>query len=407
MKLNKLRVTLLLTVCTLSMFACTLSTFIMQAVSYFHVSATIAGTLESYQNLSLLVFLFVLFPFILRLGYRYSLMIIIGLMVLVSILLPIVNSYWIIKVYLVGLGLVFVSMKVIIYSTVPMAVKDESKQAMFLSFLEFSWALATLMGQWVLAHFLKAYPDKWLDFSWIFAVIGILCIILWSFVRFDESAILKEGNAGIKTQLKDIIKLCKNRYVIAVIMILFLANFTEMGFGAWLPGFYQHAFAIPGFLSVKVASFAMLAVMAGRVSVIIVLRFLSFGKTLFLFYSCGLALLIFILFNIHPSANNIQTLSEVPFLALLLLAFTFFLAPSTPIINASILSKTAKDKHVLLMTLLTIIFAVASSIGARLIGQLVDHYGIIEGFKLATLTPLALLVILILPYEKFMHKGKI
>ncbi|MCC2624830.1 MAG: hypothetical protein K0R14_703 [Burkholderiales bacterium] len=407
MKVNSLRFALFLTVCTLSMFACTLSTFIMQAVSYFHVSATSAGTLESYQNLSLLVFLFVLFPFILRLGYRYSLMLIIGIMVVIAILLPIINSYWMIKIYLIGLGLIFVSMKVIVYSTAPMAVNSEARQAMLLSFLEFSWALATLIGQWIIAHFLKEYPNMWLSFTWLFALMGILCIVAWSFVKFDERAVLEEGHAGIKTQLKDILNLCKNRYVIAAIVILFFANFIEMGFGAWLPGFYRQGFAIPDFLSVRVASFAMLAVMIGRLLVIFVLRYLSFGKTLFLFYLCGLALLIFILFHVHPASHSIQTLSDVPLLALLLLAFAFFLAPSTPILNASILSKTAKDKHVLLMTLLTIIFAIASSIGARFIGQLVDYYGIIEGFKIATLIPLVILVILILPYEKFIHKGKI
>ena len=98
-------------------------------------------------------------------------------------------------------------------------------------------------------------------------------------------------------------------------------------------------------------------------------------------------------------------LSQVPFSALMLAFFAFFLAPSTPLLNSSILARTAKEKHVLLMTVLTIIFALASSIGARLIGQLIDHFGIINGFKIATIIPLALLVLLILPYEKFIHKG--
>jgi MFS transporter, FHS family, glucose/mannose:H+ symporter len=407
MKANPLRFTLFFTVCTLSMFACTLSTFIMQAVSYFHVLATSAGTLESYQNLSLLVFLFILFPVILRLGYKYSLMIVIGIMVVISVILPIVNSYWMIKVYLIGLGLVFVSMKVIIYSTVPLAVANESRQAMFMSFLEFSWAFATLIGQWLMAYFLKQYPERWLYSTWIFAGVGIICITLWSLIKFDESAISKEAHTGIKTRLKYIIQLCKNRYVIAMIVVLFLANLTEMGFSAWLPGFYQQGFNLSDFLSVSVASFAMLATMAGRVMVIIVLKFLSFGKTLFLFYAFGLVLLVFVLFNIYPSTKPIQTLSGVPLMALLLLAFTFFMSPSTPILNFSILSRTAKEKHVLLMTLLTIIFAIASSIGARLIGQLIDYYGIIAGFKIATLIPLAILVVLIIPYEKFIQKGSV
>ena len=398
-----LKLAIFMTVCSLSMFACTLSTFIMQAVAYYHVSATSAGTLESYQNLSMIVFILGLFSFILKLGYRRSLMVIISLMVVIAILMPILDSYIMLKIYLVGLGLVFVAMKVVLYSTVPLVVKNESEQAMVLTLMEVFWALASLVGMWVMAHFMQT--SNWLAFTWVFAAFGAITVLVWKFTPLEESAIAKESQVSFRQQLRDIARICNNRYLAAVIIVSFFASMVEMGLGAWLPGFYKQALALPDFLSVKIASFALAATLAGRVTVVGLLKFLSWGKALFLYYASGLAVLVYALFNITVVNNSITMLSQVPFSALMLAIFAFFLAPSTPLLNSSILARTAKEKHVLLMTVLTIIFALASSIGARLIGQLIDHFGIVNGFKIATIIPLALLVILVLPYEKFIHKG--
>lgn len=400
-----LRVAIFMTVCCLSMFACTLSTFIMQAVAYYHVSSTSAGTLESYQNLSMIVFILGLFSVILRLGYRRSLILIISMMVIIAFLMPFINKYYMIKIYLIGLGLVFVAMKVVLYSTIPLTVRSESQQAMLLSLIEVFWALASLVGMWIMAHFMQS--SNWLAFTWVFSAFGLLTVILWKFTPLDESAIQKEKQESLKNQLKAMVAICNNRYLAAVIIISFLASQVEMGLGAWLPGFYKEALALPDFLSVKIASFALVATLLGRLVVVGLLKLVSFGKALFIYYAVGLIVLVSALFNIMVTTNSVTSISQVPFSALMLAFFAFFLAPSTPLLNSSILAHTAKEKHVLLMTVLTIIFALASSIGARLIGQLIDHFGIINGFKLATIIPLSLLVIIILPYERFIKKGYI
>ena len=405
MQRKLLKITIFMTVCCLSMFACTLSTFIMQGVAYYHVSATSAGTLESYQNLSMIVFILGLFSVILRLGYRTSLMLIIAIMVVIAILLPLIDSYIMLKIYLVGLGLVFVAMKVILYSTVPLSVKSDTEQAMMLSLLEVFWALASVVGMWVMAHFMQM--TNWLYFSWVFASFGVITIILWKFTKLDESILKKEENIGFVKQLKDIVNICKNRYLAAVILISFCASMVEMGLGAWLPGFYKEALSLSDFLSVKIASFALIATLFGRLVVVGLLKFVTWGRALFIYYSLGFLVLVYALFSTKVSHTLITQMSEVPFGAIMLSVFAFFLAPGTPLLNSAILARTAKEKHVLLMTVLTIIFALASSIGARLIGQLIDHFGVIDGFKMATIVPLLLLVVFILPYEKFIHKAHI
>ena len=391
-------------VLTLSMFASTLSTFVMQSVSYYHQTSTSAGTLESYQNLSMIVFLLALFSVIIKLGYKKSLLLIISIMIIIAIAMPLVNQYFMFKIYLVGLGLIFVAMKVIIYSTAPLACSNERTQAMLLSFLEFSWAMASLAAMWVMAYFLKHHPGNWLWFTWIFAAFGIVTIILWCFIRLDNSAIKNEQGKSMLKQLGEIGHLCKNRYVIALIVVAFFANFVEMGVITWLPGFYKEAINISGPIAIKIASFGLLASMLGRLTVIFVLIYLSFGRTLFLYYTVGLVILAYALFNMHVSHMHFSDISHIPFIAWLLVSFLFFVAPSTPLLNSSILSKMPKAKHILLMTLLTIIFAIASSLGARIIGMLIDRYGVIHGFKIATITPMIILIIIVLPYEKLLNR---
>ncbi|MCX8514179.1 MAG: MFS transporter [Burkholderiales bacterium] len=401
-----LKFTIFFTVCCLSLFASTLSTFIMQAVTYYHVSATSAGTLEAYQNFSMIFFLIGLFSLILKLGYRNSLIIVIAVMLIIAILMPIIDKYIMLKIYLIGLGLVFVAMKVVLYSTVPLTVKNDAQLAMMLALLEFFWAFSSVIGMWIIAYVLHYYPHLWLSFTWVFALVGGITILLWQFTPLDESSIAHQQQ-NFTTQLKSMWQICNNRYLVAMLAVAFFANLIEMGFGAWLPGFYQQALSMSASLSIKIASFALITTMAGRVVVVLLLKFVCWVWALFIYYASGLITLIYVFSHLHLTISPLKQMSDTPIAAIILTSLGFFLAPGTPLLNASILSKTNKDKHVLLMTVLTIIFAIASSIGVRIIGQLIDHLGMINGFKIATITPLAILVVIIIPYAKFIKKGSI
>ena len=79
------KLSLALTVFVFSLYCGTLSTFIMQASHYFHASLTSAGTLETYQNGAVVVFSFIAFSFILKRGYRQSMMVVLVLMIVLSI----------------------------------------------------------------------------------------------------------------------------------------------------------------------------------------------------------------------------------------------------------------------------------------------------------------------------------
>lgn len=404
---TKTKIALLTTVWTFSLFASTLSTFIMQAIHYYGVSKTSAGTLESYQNISMVIFTFFAFSYFLKFGYRKSLISISALMTVICLVIPFVNQYWMIKLYLICIGIVFVGMKVGIYSTVSLASRSETDQAMLLTILELTWAIATLISMRVIAYFLGHHKDSWLFFTWVFAGFGVLNIIVWCFVKLDESALKSEKLKSISNQIKDILNISKNKIVLAAIGILFLCNFVEMGITSWLPGFYEDALAIDPSLSVKIASYYILSTFAGRIVVLFLLKFMSWSRILFFYYLIGFIYLAAILLLLKPAGQPITAMGQVPILAFLLSFIGFFIAPNTPLLNSSILSRTEQAKQSLLMTVLTIVFAISSSLAARIIGQLMDHLGDILGFKLATLIPFILLVLFIIPYARFIKQGRV
>jgi MFS transporter, FHS family, glucose/mannose:H+ symporter len=70
------RIVLVFSFSTLSIFASILSVFILQAVNYYHVSYSSAGTLESYMNFTQVILSFVAFSFLLKTGYKRAIMIV-------------------------------------------------------------------------------------------------------------------------------------------------------------------------------------------------------------------------------------------------------------------------------------------------------------------------------------------
>ncbi len=408
MKSNlKLKILLLFTVMSMSLFASALPTFIMQAVSYFKVSPASAGTLESYQNLTLVVITFIAFSYILKVGYRKTLITIMGLMATLSIICPFVGTYWMIKLFLIGVGITLVGMKVCIYAAVSLVTENEKQHASFLSIAEATFMLGYTIGMWIMGFFIKILPNNWMLSLAVFGCVAIVSSILWCLTPLDESKLAKEENLPFKQQVLDILGICKSKIVIAAILIYFVEQFVECGIMAWMAGFYEIAIHVPKSLSVWIASLTFFIICFSRILVAFLLKYIKWEKLLFFYYLFGFILLVLILFTIYVPATQIKTLLDVPISALLLPIIGFFLAPSVPVLNSAILNKTTEGKQALLMTVMTIVFAISSSAGARVFGDLIENLGGIEGFRYATLIPFAILVVTILPYAKSLRKTSV
>lgn len=396
---------LIYTFLTLSIFTSALSIFVLQAVSYYQVSNASAGALESYQNLTQIVLSFIAFSILLNLGYKRAMVIMLTLMSLLCIAMPFLNYFWILKVYLVFLGFALVFLKIGVYSSVGLVTNSQKSHAFFVAIVETTWMVGSVIGMWVLSFFL--HQINWLYAFWVFAFIGLVNVALWLVTPLNEDSLVIEKNKKIGEQLKDILQLCKSKLILSFIAIFFVAGLVEQGINAWLPAFYSSVINLPSNYSVQLASLLLLSMAFGRVIVIFLLNYIRWDKILLIFYSCG-ALFLIVMLSLVKNSHGIEITSwaSVPLVALLFPLIGIFIAPTSPLLNSTILSTFPKAKHTLVMTIVTIFGALTGSIAARLLGELFDWFGGIQAFRLTTVVPLIIVAILILPYGKMINRHR-
>jgi MFS transporter, FHS family, glucose/mannose:H+ symporter len=154
-----------------SLFICGLPIFVMQAVSLYHVSHGSAGALESYQNIPQIIISFIVFSYITRIGYRKSLTLIAFIMTLACIVMPYLDNFWAIKLYMVLAGMAFVCTKITVYSATALVTKSKKGHVSFLSIMEGIFMFGTMFGMWVFSEFMKG---SWMHAFWIFACLSAL-----------------------------------------------------------------------------------------------------------------------------------------------------------------------------------------------------------------------------------------
>lgn len=396
---------LIYTFFSLSVFTSVLSTFVLQAVNYYHVSNAAAGALESYQNITQVILSFIAFSVLLNLGYKRAMLVMLSLMSLLCVAMPFLNYFWMLRVYLVFLGFALVFLKIGVYSSIGLVTSSQKNHAFFVAIIETTWMVASVVGMWILSYFL--HQIQWLYAFWVFAVIGFANVVLWLVAPLNEEALNVEKSKKIREQLRDIWQLCKSKLIISFIVIFFVAGLVEQGINAWLPAFYRSVISLPSNYSVQLASLLLLSMALGRVIVIFLLNYLRWDKILLLFYASG-ALFLIIMLNLvnHSNGVMINSWADVPLVALLFPLIGIFIAPTSPILNSTILSTFPKAKHTLVMTIITIFGALTGSIAARLLGELFDWFGGIMAFKLTTVLPLIIVALVILPYGRMINRHK-
>ena len=182
---------LLINYAVFSMFLNLLSIFIMQSMAIYHASAASAGALESYQNLTQAAMAFIAFSFLIKLGYKRAMVITLFIMTIVCLFMPILNTYWAIKMFLVIVGISFVLVKISIYASVGIICTTENGHVRFIVLLEGRYMLAGVVSMWIFSEFIRYAPEQWMYGFWVLGIFSLLAGLLWLIVPLDESAIQK------------------------------------------------------------------------------------------------------------------------------------------------------------------------------------------------------------------------
>ena len=399
---NLTKITIVYTFFTLAIFTSVLSTFILQATHYYNVSNASAGALESYQNITQVILSFIAFSVLLKGGYRRTMIAVLVLMTLTCLAMPFLDYFWVLKVYLVFLGVALVFLKIGVYSSIGLVTDSQEKHASLVAIVEASWMIASMIGMWVLSFFL--HHINWLYAFWVFAGFGVVNVLLWLVSPLNEHALDKEKGKKLSEQFKELGQFGKNKYILAFIAMAFTAGLVEQGIFAWLPSFYRDVTDLPGSYSVQLASAFLLCMALGRFITIVLLKYMRWDRILLLNYVLGVLFLVICLGLIKQSHQVINSWADVPIEAFILPIIGVFIAPTSPLLNSTILSSFEKSQHSLVMTIITIAGAFTGSIAARLLGEMFDLLSGINAFKVTTIMPLVIVAIMIIPYGKMINK---
>jgi MFS transporter, FHS family, glucose/mannose:H+ symporter len=393
------KITLLFTFLVTSFYACGLPVFVMQAVTSYHATHGSAGALESFFNLPQVIVSFIVFSYIIKIGYRRSLTILLLFMAVFGAIIPFLNHYWAIKLYLVLAGASFVSIKITIYSAIALVADNKKSHASFMSILEGVFMGGSMIGMWIFSFFI---PINWLYAFWVFAAFALFNALLWLFIRLNEKDIEKAKEQTLSESFGEITTLFKKSNVLLYILLLVVYALIEQGVFSWLPSFNNEILKLPKTLSVELGSFMIGFIAFGRILGGVILKFVKWQFVFAFNFICGIVLICvtFVFLRQGVTAVNSTGLLNLPWEAWSLPLLGFFIAPVIPILNSSILTSLPKIYHTCMITIMVVVSAVGSSFASRLVGGMFTWVGGAMAFGIITVIPLFILLIFILPYTK-------
>ncbi len=398
------KIKLILTYMLVSLLICGLSVFVMQGVNYYKISYSSAGSLESYYQISKVIFSFIIIFIVFKLGLRKSFILALVMICVYCFFVPLVNSIWTIRVYLILMGIFFTVGKLFVYSYTSLVTNNRKEHASFINLVEGLYMLTGSLGMLLFSYFIKT--GNWLLIFYVFCFFSFIVAVIWFFTRIDDSELSIKGE-GKSSGFGEFFKLIILPTVIIFLIMMGMVESVEQGMGSWLPQFNAKVMKLPDYVSIQMASILTFSFGAGRIFGSIILRKVSW-KPLFLVYLViSFVMVGYVLMTVIPGeGEGAKSIFEAPFSSFLLPAVGFFIGPMLPTMCSVILTRLPKNKHAIMTSIIIIVGALEVSICSKITGVLFGKIGGIKAFSFVTLIPFAILFGLIFLYS-FVEKLKI
>ena len=128
-------------------------TVILQAQNNFGVTQTSASILEAFKDLSIAIVSFLISSYIVRIGYKRSMLIALGFVTLVCFAMPFTASFLMTKLLFAAVGSSFALIKMSVYSTIGLVTKDEKEHISLMNFIESFFMVGILTGYFIFSSF--------------------------------------------------------------------------------------------------------------------------------------------------------------------------------------------------------------------------------------------------------------
>ncbi|KAF1712569.1 MFS transporter [Pseudoxanthomonas kalamensis DSM 18571] len=394
MSRSRMILAMILTYMVFAILLNSVGTLILISQKAYGVSKEATSVLDAYKDLPIAVVAFLVASWLPRLGYRRGMMLGLVATAAACAMMPLANTFWVMKLMLAVLGVAFAFVKVSVYSSIGLLTEDSKGHASLTSFVEGCFMIGVLAGPWLYSIFIgqQETPDDpvWLHIYWWLVGACVIIIGLLAVSSMDESAATDGHN--IAQSYLDMIKLIAVPLVIVFLVSAFLYVLLEQGINTWLPTFNADVLHLSTATSVQLGSLFAASTALGRLGAGLLLRRMSWHWLLVfcLLATAGLVLVVL------PLAANAQPPAadgwwHAPKAAFLFPLIGLFIAPIYPSIVSAVLSALPRTRHAAMAGLAVVFSALGGSTGSFVTGHVFARFGGQTAFYLS-LIPLALLL---------------
>jgi MFS transporter, FHS family, glucose/mannose:H+ symporter len=382
-------------------------TVILLMQKSFGITKGQASYTEPFKDLSIAIVSFIVTSFITRIGYKKAMLIALGLVTVVSFIMPFTSSIVMVRFLFVAVGSSFALIKMSVYGAIGLVTKNDKEHISLMNFIESFFGVGIVVSYFIFPLFIdKNNPasTSWLNVYYLLGGISLVAFLLLLSSPLDESASKTKEPENLVKDFGKMFKLFAVPLVLIFLLCAFLYVLLEQSIMSWLPTFNNDVLKLNEVLSIRMASILSAAIAVGRFLAGLILQRV---KWLYVLVTC-LVIAAGIVYFVMPEINNflssyhgngITALKDIPMIAFIFPLIGLFLAPIYPAINSVILSSLPKPQHGLMAGLIIIFSALGGSLGSVITGHVFQAYGGQSAFYFSLVPIIILLIALIFFYR--------
>ncbi len=404
----KIKLSLFLNYFVFAILLNSVGTVILQVQNNFDISKGSASILEAFKDLSIAIASFLVASYVVRIGYKKTMLIALVLVAAMCLIMPSVPSFLMTKLLFATVGVSFALIKVSVFATLGLITNNKKEHLSLMNFLESFFMVGVLTGYFIFASVVDNDNPKsttWFNVYYLLAGLSIAAFLLLLSTKLDESSVQKaEEGKSVGQEFLEMLKLIIIPLVLVFIFSAFFYVLIEQSIMSWLPTFNNDVLKLSTSLSIQMASILSASIALGRFLAGIVLRKIDW---LYVLVGCLVAAAALVLLAVplakSVSGTPVNSLKDIPIIAFIFPLIGLFLAPIYPAINSVILSNLPNHKHGAMSGLIVVFSALGGTTGSIITGNIFGAYGGQTAFYFS-LIPITILIVLLFAFKKVQPK---
>ena len=271
----KIKLSLFLNYFVFAILLNSVGTVILQVQNNYGITQGVASILEAFKDLSIAITSFIVSSYVIRIGYKNSMLIALALVTIACLLMPNVGSFTMSKILFAITGISFALIKVSVFATIGLVTTSKKDHASFMNFIESFFMIGVLAGYFIFGAFVddkNPQSTEWIE--------SLLCACSNYHSGFfaiaesplNESSVKNESAKPLSQDFTEMLQLIIIPLVLIFIFSAFSYVLIEQSIMSWLPTFNSQVLHLPTRLSIQMASILAASTAIGRFIAGVVLR---------------------------------------------------------------------------------------------------------------------------------------